>query len=490
MLQTSLSYGLLVPVLAVWGIVGLGAASSRTRRESPDEWPGVRHRLRVVGGVTSVLVALGWLQPLIEQFTATGKGNLTQLFRSLAHSVRTIGFVDGPRVFAKVVSLPPFWFRSSMRDAFSFSPFGTPLPSKIGAVLSLVLLVGLLLACARVLRVAADRTAFNAVVTAAILVVLGLPTAARSPGAEFGTAAYQLRWVWPVAAFVWFAIILAVVRRVAVPPSRSIAVTVALSLVTVLAVGANLPTSNQGTNVPSRSEPIARALLAQLGPLRAQSPVRFETFGNVFDPYGPAVVGELRRRGIRFYVAPSDKIGVRQFGRNRLSPGDRFLKGDVFVFTGDRVRDTPLLASRVALVEGLTSTAQRELADLRRGSPTMSGRGVCTSTRAADGPSSGERSRASRSDRLRPRSPTRCSGSAPRRSATTHATSRSSCVSTCSSPTPGPRPSGATSSSRSAGTPRPRRSSCGRCRCRSCRPARLPPRHRLRWRAPDEVDRA
>jgi hypothetical protein len=231
-----------------------------------------------------VLVALGWLQPLIEQFTGTGKGNLTQLLRTLTHSVRTVGFADGPRLFAKVVSLPPFWFRPSMRDTFSFSPFGTPLPSKIVAALSLVLLVGLLLASARGARTAADRTAFNAVVTAAILVLLGLATAARSPDSEFGTPSYQLRWVWPVAAFVWFAIILGVVRRVAARPSRSVAVTVALSLVTLLAVGANLPTSNQGTNVPSRSEPIARALLAQLGSLRAQSPVRFETFGKRVRP--------------------------------------------------------------------------------------------------------------------------------------------------------------------------------------------------------------
>jgi hypothetical protein len=77
------------------------------------------------------------------------------------------------------------------------------------------------------------------------------------------------------------------------------------------------------------------------------------------------VVGELRRLGIRFYVTAANQIAVRQFGRIRVSPGDRFLTGDVFVFTGDRVRETPLLASRVALVEGLTPAGQRELADLR-----------------------------------------------------------------------------------------------------------------------------
>ena len=366
-LQTNLSYGLLVPLLAGWGILGLALTARRARRESEGDWPRLRRRLQVAGVVTAFLVAAGWLQPLIEQFTATGQGNMTRLARSLTRSVHAVGFVNGPRLFAKVASLPPFWFRSSLRDAFPFSPFGNPLPSTIRAGLSLVVLAGVLVVCARASWARSDRTAFNAVVTAAFLAVLALATAARTPTPPdgFGTAAYQLRWVWPVAAFVWFAVILTLVRRVSVLPSRKFAAASVLSLVTVLAVVGTVPTSNQGTNVPSRSEPRARALLAQLGPLRGRGPLLFTTFGNVFDPYGPAVVAELRRRGIPFFVSPDDKVGVRQFGRNRLSPGDQFLKGVVIVVTGDGVSTTPLLASRVALVEGLSAGQQREMADLR-----------------------------------------------------------------------------------------------------------------------------
>ncbi|MGI8797393.1 MAG: hypothetical protein ACR2IR_12570 [Acidimicrobiia bacterium] len=365
-LQTNASYGLLVPALAGWGLAGLILEMRRSRRDNAAEWPRLSRRLRRTGLLTFVLVGLCWAQPLVEELTGKGEGNLTRLVRSLSESTETLGRVDGSRLFSNVVALPPWWFRPSMRDAFPFSPFGTPLPSKELAAASLAALFAVLLLCAWNARSRSDPVAFRAVATAGFLVVVGLATAAHAPRFRFGTAAYQTRWLWPLAAFVWFAVIVTLVRRFAASPSWSFAVAGTLTLVTVVVAAANLPTSNQGTNVPSRSVAVARRLVAQLQPVRDDGPVQFQTFGTVFDPYGPAVVAELRRLGVPFVVGRKDQIGVRQFGRDRRFRGEDDLDAVVIVVTGDLVRETPLSSRRVALVEGLTTKEQRELEALKR----------------------------------------------------------------------------------------------------------------------------
>ena len=361
-LQTHLSYGLLVPVLGAWAVLGLLVVLHRHRRRDPGSWPGLRRRALRAAAVAGLVLAVCWAQPLVEQFTSDGPGNLTRLARIRDPAFGTIGYGRGARILATVVSVPPWWLRPSFSNAIK----GWQVPSPGLAAASLSLLAVVLAACAWDARRRGDREAVHGVATAAVALVGGLATAGRVPFGNFGIPAGQYRWLWPLAAFVWFAVIVTLVRRFAASPSWSFAVAGTLTLVTVVVAAANLPTSNQGTNVPSRSVAVARRLVAQLQPVRDDGPVQFQTFGTVFDPYGPAVVAELRRLGVPFVVGRKDQIGVRQFGRDRRFRGEDDLDAVVIVVTGDLVRETPLSSRRVALVEGLTTKEQRELEALKR----------------------------------------------------------------------------------------------------------------------------
>src|SRR5204862_197854 len=68
--ETHLSYAVLVPVLGLWGVGALAWSVARRRRDEPDRWPDERRRLRRIAVVTGVVVALCWLQPVVEQFTS------------------------------------------------------------------------------------------------------------------------------------------------------------------------------------------------------------------------------------------------------------------------------------------------------------------------------------------------------------------------------------------------------------------------------------
>src|SRR5205823_5752945 len=67
-MQTHLSYALLVPLLGAWGVVGLIASLRAERRRGTGSWPDQRSRALRFGAFGVAVVVVCWLQPLIEQF--------------------------------------------------------------------------------------------------------------------------------------------------------------------------------------------------------------------------------------------------------------------------------------------------------------------------------------------------------------------------------------------------------------------------------------
>jgi hypothetical protein len=364
-LQTHLSYAVLVPALGAWAVLGLVLELRRRRRLDPGSWPMLRRRARWAATVGGAVLAVCWAQPLVEQFTSDGKGNLSRLVEG--NSADTTGFRLGVQLVASVASVPPWWLRPSLREAWLPSPalVQADLPSLSLAAASLAVLAALLVWCARATRRRRDREASRAVATAAVALLAGLATAGRVPLGPVGIPPHQFRWLWPLAAFVSFALVATLARWLARGPTRLASLVGAFALATAVLAALNLPTSTQavGVNTPEWSIPVVRELGRQMTALEGKGPLLVDDLvQQAFnDPYGTAVLAELQRRGVPFVV--DDPGLVRQLGPGRRFNGEN-ARAALFLRIGDDSRVTPRGARRVGLHEGLTVREQFELAAL------------------------------------------------------------------------------------------------------------------------------
>jgi hypothetical protein len=357
-LQTHVSYGLLVPALGAWGVLGLVLELRRRRRRDPGSWPGLRRRARRAAAVAGLVLAVGWAQPLVEQFTSDGTGNLTRLAESPTSSAPTIGYDLGTRMFASVVSLPPWWARPSFGETLGPSSGWRP-PSLLLVVTSLALLAGVVAWCAWDARGRRDRDCFLAVATAVVGLLAGLATTGPTFRSSFGIAAGHFRWLWPLAAFVTFAVVSTLARRLARGPAASTPLVGAFALATVVLAALNLPSSDQGKTSPDWPIAAARDLGRQLARLEDEGTLLVLPLFT--DHYKTAVLAELQHRGIPFVV--DDPGMIRQLGPSRRFTGTN-ARAALSLRIGDEARVTPPGARRVALHEGLTAEEQLELAAL------------------------------------------------------------------------------------------------------------------------------
>jgi len=367
LVQTHLSYVLLVPLLTAWGIVGLVIGLRRQRRREPDAWATRRARVLRIGTAAGVVLGVCWIQPLIEQFTSDGPGNLTRLVDSARSSnAGTIGFGFGTRIVATVVSLPPWWFRPSLKDAFV--P-GWHEPSVGSTVLSLVVLFAVLGSCAWVSLRRRDRVSSWAIATAVAGLLAGLLTAWQGPVTEFGNVTpHTFRWLWPLGAFVFFAVASTIARRLvgrAVASARSTWLVTGFAVVTLAVAALNLPFGDwgRGPNSQEYAIPAAHDVGRQMGSLEGRGPVLIDgLFRSGFaDPYGAAVVAELQRRGIPFVTG--DAVLERHLGPARHFNG-RNAKAALLLRTGASTDEAPAGSRGVARDEGLSARDQRELSRL------------------------------------------------------------------------------------------------------------------------------
>ena len=369
--QTHLSYVLLVPLLGAWGVVVLVLRLRRERRDEPGAWPARGRRSLWLGAIGTVVLIACWLQPLIEQFTGDGDGNFTRLADSMRGSTTdTIGFGLGTKVVATVVALPPWWFRPSMRQ--TFIP-GWDAPATWLTALSMIALAALLAWCAWDGRRRRDQVALWAIGTATFALLAALVTAWQGPITVFGAVtAHTFRWLWPLGAFVFFALAASLARRFSRGDRGSPVSTplvMGFAAVTVIFAGLALPFADEGLGPNSQmyayAPPGIKDLQRHMRPLEQEDgPLLIDDLflGPFADPYGWAVAAELQRRDIPFVVRLPGL--VRQFGPTRRFDGDNAAAA-LLIRHGEGTREAPPGSRRVADGEGLPSSEVRALEQLK-----------------------------------------------------------------------------------------------------------------------------
>ena len=346
--QTHLSYALLVPALCLWGVVWLVRAVGLA---------GLRRTLVT----TAVVLGLAWVQPLVDQ--VAGNGNLGDLASSAGASESSVGASLGLRLVADVVATPPWWGRHSFADAVQPPPGQPPLldgepnidglPSPAIAVAALAVVTALL-ALAWVVARRRDPVARAGVGVAAVALVLATGATVTLPIGLLGVSPHQVRHLWPVAALVTATVALVLVRRTAV----LVVAAVALSLL-------SLPRYDAGAGPADDADviPALRALTSQLGTLEDEGTLLYDTSRLRFaEPWTSSVMAALQERGIDFVVR--EEGWARQLGTRRRWDGRRL--GRIYVLEGDAAREVPPGSVRVAHVDGLTPEERDELAHLER----------------------------------------------------------------------------------------------------------------------------
>jgi hypothetical protein len=241
----------------------------------------------------------------------------------------------------------------------AFVPAALELPALATlAVVAAVLAAALVVAGRR-----RDPLAGRAVVTSLLLLVLAVITGSQVPVGEFGTPPHHFRFLWPLAAFVTFAVLVVVLRAAAARSRATWPLVAALTGVTAVVAVLTIPQSDQGVSSAQLSSmAVVRDIAPQLSRLEGEGPLLiddlFATFG---DPYGAAILLELRARGVEF-VTRDVSLG-RQIGARRVAePGEA--RAELRMASGGAARDTPAGARRVAFHDGLRKDERRELARL------------------------------------------------------------------------------------------------------------------------------
>jgi hypothetical protein len=320
-LQTHLSYALLVPGLLVVAAVGYGfdLARERERRQRRVPW-------MVAAGVVA---AACWAQPVIEQFTGSGEGNLAALARSAtveapyAYPTPAQGMV----ALGGTVAIPPAWLPPSYGHP-SFRLDGSGRPTWLAAAGLVALVAALVWAGWR-----ARRRGSRAVATGAwtALATLGLAavTMLRTP-LQFGMATPYVRWMWPVGMIAWLVLAVAALdelraRAQASPPAAGRPAhhrVIPALVVAVVAGTAALPAVDNG----SGTYPWAQEVLDDIdddvvAAVEGRGPVLVELSLAVPVYRGaPGLFMVLQDAGVPFYVS-YDGL-VRQLGpARRYEPG-------------------------------------------------------------------------------------------------------------------------------------------------------------------------
>jgi hypothetical protein len=374
--QTHLSYVLLVPLLGAWGIAGAAISLRSERHRDPAAWPARRRQVARLAAVGGGVLVVCWLQPLIEQFTSDGSGNLSLLVETARGSeARTIGYGLGARIVATVVSLPPWWFRPSMRENFIKGWDAPPLGV---ALLSLAVLLAVLGWCGLIARRRRDHVTIWAIATAGAAILAALVTAGQGPITIFGNVTpHTFRWLWPMGAFVFFAVAAVFIRGFANRTLVSQRLVGAFALMTLAVAALNVPrtTDGLGPNSQQYAIPATRQLEREMGALEGEGPLLIDdVHGSFATPYGWAVVAELQRRGIPFVAR--DAGTVRQVGPTRRFNGHN-ANAELVLREAGGTLETPPGSRLVARGEGLPAADQRELTRIKTQiSEYLSQRGV------------------------------------------------------------------------------------------------------------------
>jgi hypothetical protein len=371
LVQTHLSF---VYVVAVVGLAAVASAVFLLWRERSAASTGTATGptmadWRRPAAVSAGVAALAWIQPVIDQLA--GEGNLGALISSTGGTGDRIGLRLGVRLVSSVIAVPPWWTRPSFSDTIvSTGVISTPSGPDVaeGAVADLGPAVLGLLAVAGVLGGVGwwswrrrDRAVLALVALAGVAIGACVLSMVLSPVNVIGLSPHQLRWLWPVAAMVTAAPLVAAARWIDAPPVATLAVgAVATGVLVVL----NLPTyaAPEGPTADRRYLPSVQRLLDGIEDYRPDGPVLFDISGLRFaEPYSGPVIAALGRHGVD--VVFDDDGMIRQVGEGRAAAGteDRRL----LLLEGAATGSPPAGAIELALVDGMSDAQRQELDELR-----------------------------------------------------------------------------------------------------------------------------
>lgn len=382
LLQANLAFSLLVPGLAVFAAVALlrfwwhprsrdryGVSRPESHRVGATR--SIPSRWRRPAVVTALALGLAWARPLYEQFFGAGEGNLTLLVRSSSEPQWYTSAPDAVRTVAKITALPPWWGRPSYAEALPHAAFGNPLPPLPLAILALTVLGGLLAWGARAAWHRGDRTTSRLAAAGLAVLVLSLASAKSTPSSAVGSLDYQLRWLWPAAAFIAFALTLCLAQQ-----SRGLLVsrergerrrwlTIGLAALIVLFAVLNLPENKDGAAMPASTLPVAQHITQDVTAADLDGPLLVTCIEGVADPYCEAVLAELQRHDVAFVMDEADDVALRQLGQERRWDGTN-AKAELLVVSGDPALEPPPSGFReISAHYGLSQGEQDELDGLR-----------------------------------------------------------------------------------------------------------------------------
>ncbi len=359
--QTHIGYALFVPALGLWGVGAVAVRLWRLRRDDADEWRQRRRSVQRHLGASLVVGVVCWSQSLHEQFFVDGRGNLGQLVSSARQPQERVGAEFGARLVADVLTLPPWWGRPSFGEAFAVDVL---LPSLASSVIGLTVVAALLTAGMLVTTRRRDAPARAAAATALVIFGVTLVAAATMPSGVWGVAPHHLRWLWPVALFVTFTLVLCMLPTPGREPMRARIGVGLVALATLALSGFNLPHMNSGSGPSADAEfiPVVRELMPQLTSVSDERGVLFDGRGLRFgESFSVRLLWELERLGVPWFV---DEQGLaKQLGPSRMYSGGASVR--LFLLEGDAARETPPGVRRVAFVEGLTGDEPTELANVK-----------------------------------------------------------------------------------------------------------------------------
>jgi len=313
-------------------------------------------------GVLAVL----WAQPLVEQFFGEGEGNLSRVLGARGSDGLKIGASLGTRLFASVVTRPPWTARAGFTEAVPNTGYESPGVLKPLAVmggteaglrlLAAVMVIGVALYIARRRR---DTPGLLMVATAVAALTVALASMVIMPVGPIGLTAHQMRWLWPISVFALCSVVLVVVRSVAPEVPAVWAGAAFAGSVAVL----TLPAYVQPAGPSARHDliPVVAALQDQMGPLEGIGTVWLNTTRTpAFDNFDAAVMLELQRRNVPFVV---DEPGlVRQVGNDRRLAGNADVQ--LYLVRGREVLHPPEGTDRVAIAVSMSNDEFAELTDL------------------------------------------------------------------------------------------------------------------------------
>lgn len=368
-MQTHLSYLFIAPIMVLFAVVSI----VWERRACGD---GGFNDLRRPALLSVGVFGMLWSQILIEQLFGSGRGNLTGLFLAGTgggeetgfESVRT-GVPLALRMMSAVVALPPWWGRSGYDDSIPGSawvdgPNGlalqTPgLASFSVSMIALIVVVAIVALAWRQMRRVQNLEVLAAFRTLTMAAAVAFATLVITPIDILGISPHKVRWIWVIAIFLTYSLLLATLA--AVPKRwcrRGVNGLAGLSLV---ALTFAVPTyaSQSGPLIFREATASITSVRSQLDDYfkRPDAPpsVLFDPHGIGFgEPYTQPIMTQLIHDGVD--LAVDDPSLARQLGRNRVATSDEIVTLPlVYVRAGAEAVTIPEGAERIAFHAGDTS---------------------------------------------------------------------------------------------------------------------------------------